>query len=339
MSKLLTVAIPCYNSENYMRHSVDSLLPSGEYLEILIIDDGSTDGTLKVAKEMEERYPGVVRAIHQENKGHGGAIMTGIKNAQAPYFKVLDSDDWVDSRALKEILTILSGFVNMNTKVDLVVSNFIYDKVGAKHKRVMRYTSALPSGKVINWDEVGKFPKGRYILMHSVIYRTELLKACNLNMPLHTFYVDNLFVYIPMAKVETIYYLNLDFYHYFIGRQDQSVQEDTMIKRIDQQIFVNKLMLDGVDLFTIRNDRKLRYMFNYLEIITTISTVLLIKSGTAENLKKKEELWRYIYDHHKDLYKKLRFGVLGIFINLPGRVGRKIVVGGYTLAQKFFGFN
>lgn len=339
MSKFLTVVIPCYNSQDYMLHCVETLLPAGKYLEILIVDDGSSDNTLTIAKQLEEAHPEVIRAIHQENKGHGGAIMTGIQNASCPFFKVVDSDDWVDSEILKEVLILLSGFINTETEVDLVVSNFVYDKVGSKHKRVMKYTASLPQGKVIGWDEVKKFHKGRYILMHSVIYRTQLLRECGMDLPAHTFYVDNLFVYVPMARVRTIYYLNQVFYHYFIGREDQSVHESTMIKRIDQQIQINKLMFESVDLSTVKNERQAQYMFNYLEIVTSISSILLIRSGTAENLKKKAELWRYIRDSHKALYRKLRYGLLGTILNLPGRSGRIIAIVMYKIAQKIVGFN
>ena len=98
--KLLTFAIPCYNSENYMRHCIDSLLPGGEDIEIIIVDDGSTkDRTAEIADEYEKKYPGIVRAIHQENGGHGEAVNCGLRNATGLYFKVVDSDDWVDQEA------------------------------------------------------------------------------------------------------------------------------------------------------------------------------------------------------------------------------------------------
>ena len=93
--KLLSVAVPCYNSAAYMRRCVDSLLPGGEEVEILIIDDGSADDTLSIARDYEQKHPGVVRAIHQENAGHGGAINTALRHASGLYFKVVDSDDWV----------------------------------------------------------------------------------------------------------------------------------------------------------------------------------------------------------------------------------------------------
>ena len=94
--KLLSIAIPCYNSENYMRKCVESLLVGGEDVEIIIVDDGSVkDRTAEIADEYAEKYPGIVKAVHQENGGHGAAVNAGIENATGLYFKVVDSDDWV----------------------------------------------------------------------------------------------------------------------------------------------------------------------------------------------------------------------------------------------------
>ena len=234
--KLLSVTVPCYNSQDYMRHCVETLLPGGDEVEILIVDDGSKDGTAAIADQLQAQYPTIVRAIHQENAGHGGAVMKGLENATGLYFKVVDSDDWVDTQVLKDLLALLRRFAQQGEGVDMVVSDFVYDKVGARHKKVMRYPFAIPQNKVLRWEEVGSFPKGHYLLMHSVIYRTQLLRESGLDLPRHTFYVDNLFVYVPMAQVKTLYYVDKVFYHYFIGREDQSVQEGVMIRRIDQQL-------------------------------------------------------------------------------------------------------
>ena len=91
--KLLTFAIPCYNSEAYMEKCIESLLPGGDDVEILIVDDGSHDRTAEIADAYEKKYLGIIRAIHQENGGHGEAVNTGIRNATGLYFKVVDSDD------------------------------------------------------------------------------------------------------------------------------------------------------------------------------------------------------------------------------------------------------
>ena len=126
--KLLSIAIPCYNSENYMRHCIESLLPGGDEVEILIVDDGSTkDRTGEIADEYARNYPNICRAIHQENGGHGEAVNAGLRNATGIYFKVVDSDDWVNEEAYKQILEVLRKFVYGQETLDMLVSNFVYE--------------------------------------------------------------------------------------------------------------------------------------------------------------------------------------------------------------------
>ena len=178
--KLLTVAIPCYNSQDYMEKCIDSLLIGGEDVEIIIVDDGSKDMTPEIADSYAKKHPEIVRAIHQENGGHGEAVNTGIRNAQGIFFKVVDSDDWVDAEAYQKILATLRELVGNGSQLDMLISNFDYDTEGAKHKKVMKYTSAIPKEKLFTWKDVRHFSKGQYILMHSVIYRTQLLRDCGL---------------------------------------------------------------------------------------------------------------------------------------------------------------
>lgn len=337
--KLLSVVIPCYNSQEYMKYCIESLLPGGEEVELLIVNDGSSDKTAEIADEYEKAYPNIIKAIHQENGGHGEAVNAGIRNASGLYLKVVDSDDWVDTRAYLKILNTLRTFTEEKQYIDMFISNFVYEKEGSKFKKVMKYDAVLPEGRVFSWDDIKEFKKGQYILMHSVIYRTELLRECKLVLPKHTFYVDNLFVYVPLKYVKNIYYLNVDFYRYFIGREDQSVNESVMIRRIDQQIKVNKLMIEQVDLESVENEKLYQYMLSYLEIITVVSGVLLIRSGTAENLQKKKELWNYIKETDRKVYRSLRYGIMGRMLNLPGRPGRQICVGAYKISQRIVGFN
>jgi len=322
-----------------MRHCIESLLPGGNSIEILIVNDGSVDKTAEIAEEYAKVYPNIVKAIHQENGGHGEAVNTGIRNASGLYFKVVDSDDWVDADAYAKILETLKQFVETGIQVDMLISNFVYEKEGARHKKTMHYVNVLPQERVLTWNEVNAFPTGKYILMHSVIYSTKLLHECGLELPKHTFYVDNLFVYIPLPYVKKLYYLNVDFYRYYIGRDDQSVNERVMISRIDQQIKVNKLMIDQVDIRKVANKRIRKYMIHYLEIITVISTIMLIRSGTKENLKKKKELWKYIKENDIRLYYRLKIGIMGVTVHIPGRVGRRVSVIAYKISQKVVGFN
>lgn len=340
--KLLSVAIPCYNSEAYMANCIESLLPGGDDVEIIVVNDGSKDGTAQIAQEYAQKYPTIVKAVDKENGGHGSAVNTGLEHATGLFFKVVDSDDWVDAQAYKKVLEKLSELAGNSPVLDMMISNFVYDKDGAKHKKVMKYSSrTLPKDRLFTWKEVGHFMKGQYILMHSVIFRTKMLKECGIKLPEHTFYVDNLFVFEPLPYVKNMYYLDETFYHYYIGREDQSVNERVMISRIDQQIRVNKRMMDYLTekKGMIREKQLKSYMLNYLDIITTISSIMLIKSGTDENLEKKKELWSYIKKKDGTIFRRLRYGLLGNCMNLPGKGGRMISVEGYKLCQKFFHFN
>lgn len=338
--KILTIVIPCYNSEAYMKKCINSVVTGGEDVEVLVVDDGSTDNTASIADEYERMYPGIVKAFHKENGGHGDAVNTGIRNASGKYLKVVDSDDWVGDDAYKKVLDVLKSAVKNDVELDMLMTNFVYDKAGVKRKKVMSYKNALPERKLITWDDEIKFTKSQYILMHSVIYRTQLLRECEMILPKHTFYVDNIFVFKPLPYVKKFYYINVDFYHYFIGRDDQSVNEKVMISRIDQQILVNKMMIDIFEEESKDMTPGLyKYMFQYLDMIMCVSSIMSILSDDKAILEKKAALWKYLKDKDSSLYKKLRTTLLGIWMNLPGRGGRLLSKIGYKITQKIFGFN
>ena len=148
--KLLSIAIPCYNSEKYMRKCIDSLLIGGEDVEILIIDDGSTkDRTAEIADEYEAQFPTIVRAIHKENGGHGSAVNTGIANATGLYFKVVDSDDWVKQDAYFKILDTLRELAGGGQALDMLISNYVYEKEGERRKKVIQYRHILDRKSVV----------------------------------------------------------------------------------------------------------------------------------------------------------------------------------------------
>ncbi|WP_368489592.1 glycosyltransferase family 2 protein [Clostridium sp. BJN0013] len=337
--KVLTVVIPCYNSADYMDRAIESLLIGNEDLEVLIVDDGSSDNTSIIADEYEEKYPNIIRAIHKENGGHGDAINTGLRYSKGIYFKVLDSDDWFDKNSLKKVLDILKNMINNSKPLDMLIANYVYENINMHKSKSINYKGAMPEEKIFTWDDLGHLKNSQNILMHSVIYLTEILKKCNLELPKHTFYVDNIFVYKPLPYVKTIYYVNVDLYRYFIGREDQSVNEKVMIKRIDQQIKVTKMIIDCYNPMIIKSKKLRKYMIKYLVMMMTISTVLLLKDNTEESLNKKEELWYYLNSKNRDLYEEINKSVLGLFMQIKGLLGRNIILLAYSLSRRIFGFN
>lgn len=336
--KLLTITIPCYNSAEYMDHAIESALKGGDEVEIIIVNDGSVDDTKEIAETYASKYPERIKVIHQENGGHGSAVNTGLANATGVYFKVLDSDDWLSERALKKMLQLMKDLLSDGNVIDLILANYVYEKPSEEKRKVMRYRTALPKDEIFGWDDVKFFRQSQYILMHSAIYRTKLLKDCGLELPKHTFYVDNIFVFQPLPYVKTMYYLDVNLYRYFIGREDQSVNEKNMIARIDQQLLVTRYMLTCHDVMLIKNKKLKNYMIKYLTMMMTVSSVYLIKADTEEALTKKEELWSNLEAHNKKLYRKIRSNILGRSMNLPGSFGRKIVEVGYSISKKIYGF-
>lgn len=319
---------------------IESCLDADDNVEVIIVNDGSSDGTSKKAHEWERRFPKKVVVIDQENSGHGGAVMAGLHAAHGLYFKVVDSDDWLDDDAMAKIMEYLDRQMEIREPTDMVIANYVYDKVHEGTHQTMRYKNVFPQGRQFGWDDIGHFKQSQYLLMHSVIYRTELLRECHLELPKRCFYVDNIFVYEPLPHVKSMYYMDVDMYHYFIGREGQSVNEKTMLSRIDQQLRVTKLMIDAVQLPEgVPNPKLARYMENYLSMMMCICSLFLRMSKTPEDERKREEIWAYLEEHNPLCYKSIRHSVINVFTNLPNGVGRNLGLGGYHLAQRIFKFN
>ena len=336
--KLITFAVPCYNSAAYMDRCIKTLLEAGDEAEIILVDDGSTDDTPAIADRYAEQYPDVVRVIHQPNGGHGEGVNQGLAHATGLYYKVVDSDDWLDVPSLHKVMDQLRTFAE--NPVDMVVCNYVYEHVEDNTSHTVNYRNVFPVGKVFTWEEIHKFLPSQNLLMHSVIYRSQLLRDCGLVLPKHTFYVDNIFVYQPLPFVKTMYYMDLDLYRYFIGRADQSVNESIMVKRVDQQLRVTRHMIDCQDLDALKGEKKLRaYMLHYLSMMMAVSDIFLLLDGSAEAKEKQKGLWQYLREHTSAaVYRSIRFGFGGV-TNLPFPKGDAIVVGGYRIARKIFKFN
>ena len=344
MKKLLTVVVPCYNSESCLARAVDSLLSGGERLEIVIVNDGSTDATPDIADDYARRYPRCVRVVHQPNSGHGGAIMAGLQAARGLFFRVVDSDDWVDPAALKRVLDAMEALDARGDAPDVFVTNYVFDKVGARHKHRVRYSGALPQNRVFGWLEIRRFRLGSFLMIHAVTFRTEMLRERDLALPEHTCYEDNLFVCLALARVEKLYYLDADLYHYLIGRPGQSTQHDVVMLRIDDQLRVNWEMIERVDLNGIREDKHRNYMMLHLELMTAATTSYCLASGRTENEAKLRALLSQIRRDRPQLYGWFCHGRLsrrpvGLMGEFPSRMEKRAVRLLYALARRYYGFN
>lgn len=337
--KLITFAIPSYNSQDYMRHCVDTLLTGGDDVEIIIVNDGSKDDTAKIADEYQQKYPTICKAIHKENGGHGSGVNAGLYAATGLYYKVVDSDDWVNEEALAKLISTIKTHIAEDNTPDLYITNFVYERLEDHSQRVREYTKKMPQG-FISWDKVKAFHYAEVLLMHSLTYKTEKLKENYFELPQHTFYVDNIFAYHPLPRMKKVYYLNVDLYRYFIGRADQSVNINNFKKRYDQQIRVMKMMFDSYKYDEIKKMPKglSKYLFHDLNALMITTLVFICVENKKEHREALNEMWQYMKKNDKKLYRKLRWRGYAFFpMCMPFGLRGKVLTKGYYAVSKKVG--
>ena len=317
-----------------MEKCIKSLLIGKDDVEIIIIDDGSKDNTGKIADKYQKKYPNIVKAIHQENGGHGEGINVGLKHATGKYFKVVDSDDWLDEDAYKKLLKEIK-----HIDTDLVVCNYDYTYTDGRSDQVISFANVYDEGKVLTWDDIHKFKVTQYPSLHSMMYKKSVLDKSNIDLPKHVFYEDNLFIYLPLVNTKTIYYLDLDLYRYYIGRADQSVQESQMIKRSSHQVLVSEKVCTAYDLTEIENKKLRKLMTRECIFLMTIGVVFSRLAFNKEGEKQYKELWKSVKEKNPKLYRRMRYFSMATFVSIPGKLGRQIMKLGYRFAHSLVNFN
>ena len=337
--KLLTVVVPCYNSAAYMEHAISSLLPGGEELDILLVDDGSTDDTGIIADRFAAAYP-QIRVIHQPNGGHGAGLNQGIRTALGMYFKVLDSDDRLDTEGLKALLDLLRQHTAPGHTADLVIHDYTYDKGDKQAVFTVNYASPLPQNKLFSWGECGHFNLTKQLIIHCLIYRTEMLREHSFRLPEHTFYEDNLYSYQPLPWTKNVLYLHRTVHAYNVGRNDQSVNEQNLIKRLDQ--LTNMVIQMAVcwhksDLEKLPRQLQ-QYMINYAAGQIWAVSALHFIADTPESYQLNQDMWSAINRFDPALCRALQRNPIGRMAHAKNPLSRKILIGAYRLGHKILQF-
>ena len=337
--KLLTVTVPCYNAQDYMERCLESIVPGGDELDVIIVDDGSTDRTGEIADQWAERYPGIVRVIHQENGGHGEGLNQGIKNARGLYFKSVDSDDRLDTDALKALLDRLREHADGDKQADLIVNDYVYDREDQPACFSVSYRGIFSPDRLNTWEDCRPFPPWKQFMIHSMGYRTGMLRDMGLVLPKHTFYEDNLYIYQPLPHTKKILYLDKPLYGYFIGREDQSVNEKVIIKRLPMVTNIARAMITSYSWKELaRLPRNLRqYMLSNIAGQMYTTSALQYQAG-EEGLRMNRELREAVRAFDEELYRHLkRTPAAGVTL-LPGALGRALTVGTYRAGRKMIRF-
>lgn len=346
---LISFIVPCYNSEEYMEKCIDSLMHFPEHTEIIIVDDGSTDSTPAICDRYVLNYPDTVKVIHQENRGHGGAINAGLAVSKGLYTKIVDSDDWLNPSSLETVIDRLIA-AEKDGGVDLLVTNYSYfrkavgERNGGGIEKTITYKSFFKPDVIETWDDVSvwKIRPWNQFLMHALTFRTEIVKKSGMTLPEKVYYEDNYIICSLFSHCKTILYLDLDFYVYLVGRTGQSVSRDVLKIRNNDVRMVTEMCWNLIDLDMIRGENKKLYHIMKHELWLLLSSAILFSRipRTREADIEVKEFCRRLKNHNKKYYYRFMIGNLFILLRIPGPIGRFVSLDiVLNIAHAFVGFN
>ncbi len=338
--KLLTITIPCYNSQDYMEKAIECAVKGGEQVEVIIVNDGSKDNTGAIADKYAQQYPSIVKVIHQENGGHGEGINQGLAHATGKYFFVLDSDDWFDEVQYQAVINKLSELESVGG-VDTLICGYTYVHDDKKLDRTVLYKNVLPQNRVFSWEETKKFKAKQCLTIHTNIIRTEVVRQSGLVMPKHMSYEDNLLVYIPLPLCKRFYYMNVSFYQYYIGRADQSVNETVLKKKCLQQKKASIMIATAHNLTELaKTQPKLaKYMEHEAKLLLCVAAVGMRLNKTPEMEKEHEQMWEEVIAFDPKVGKRIKNRSIAFFTSRKGGFGRWLCIFVYHLAQNVLHLN
>lgn len=300
MSKILTITIPTYNVEKYLRQCLDSfIIPEVlQDLEVLIVNDGSTDSSAQIAKKYVEKYPDTFTLINKENGGHGSTINTGIRAAQGKYFKVVDSDDWVDREAMVHLVEELK-----KGDTDLVFSNYYWvdHDTGKKTVEFEKPFADVEYYKEYIMDEL---PHDIFLKMHGYTIKREILRKIN-KIDEHCFYVDMEYVVFPIPYINTVKFIPDFVYQYRIGLPNQSMNPEKMKRNSENfdRVFHRLLTFYEEQQNEGLSSMKKSYIEHVLaRLFASRIKIYLSVPFSGENFGKMKELDKYVKINYTHIY-------------------------------------
>ena len=299
--KLLSVCVPSYNVQRCLDRCLYTLTSCeyAPYMDIIVVDDGSKDGTLQIAKEYEKQFPGIVRAVHKENGGHGSTINVAMDMAVGKYFRVVDSDDWIDSREQDKILArIKSGEID----TDIISANY--------HIVSLEEGTLLPIEQdfVVEYDKALDFSEidtdKAYFTMAGSMIKTDVIRKMDMKLQEKTFYVDVEFILFPVPYINTVMFVDNYVYKYSQGSNEQSVYVPNMVKRYDHHNRVMKRVIE-YRVNTPMGEAQAHYYDSILKrvLYTHYSLCTVYDSNKVEGYKRMGEFDRFILSVYPEMAK------------------------------------
>lgn len=302
--KILTITIPSYNVEAYLEDCLESFVNSEvmDDIEVLIVNDGSSDRTEEIARRYESKYPNTYRLINKENGGHGSTINTGAAEAKGKYFKVVDGDDWVDTRSFIRLVKVLKEI-----DADIVASNYTWINHTTKmpEERQEHPFEKIEYNRMYNFEEI----VGKTIIdMHATTVKTELYRKAGEQIDEHTFYVDVEFIAFPIPYVQTVYFIEDHVYQYRLGLPGQSMSIQKMQKNLKNHLKVLMRLnqyCNKIEQFA--PEANLEYIRELTATILTSQMKIYISFPLKNGMRKKAmKLDAYFYHKNRAVYDKVR---------------------------------
>ncbi len=298
--KLLTVVVPAYNVENYLDECLHSFIDERvlEKVEVLVVNDGSTDETAKIASRYEHSYPQTFRLITKENGGHGSTINRGLAEAQGTYFKVVDGDDWVDTDNFVRLVRLLG-----RTDADIVASNYTWIDHETKQptKKQEHPFNGIEYGRQYDFSEIADKV---FMDIHAMTVRTDTARKSGEKIDEHTYYVDVEYVTFPIPYVETVLFQKESVYRYRLGRPGQSMSIEKMQKNLKNHLRVllhlnryYEKVKDWAD-----EDRRLYMNRQIAQMLTSQMKIYISFPMKSKMRKEAMKLDAYFYHKNRDAY-------------------------------------
>lgn len=302
--KTLSILVPVYNTEKYIKRCMDSILLKEilDDIEVILVNDESKDNSLKIIKQYEKKYPQSVIIIDKKNGGHGSTINEGLKIATGKYFRVIDSDDWVNSIDFIKLVKKIK-----NEDVDLIVTNYTKEIISSGISEKIVWNN-LKDNKTYNFDNFDlSILNQNYFVMANSMYKTKVLKDSKLKLMEKTFYVDMQYNVVPILYIKDFKFLDLDIYRYFIGRADQSMNLQNFVKNRSNHEIVMKYLIEyftkNSNKFSKNKKEYIRQIIFYMLITHYYIYCVYSKKDKKQIYKEIKSFDNYLKEINIELYK------------------------------------
>lgn len=325
--KILTICVPCYNNQAVLANTIESYLFIKDDVEIIIADNGSLDNTLTIAKEYQNKYPGIIKVI-STNGNLGNAINEAINEASGLYFKIVTHGDYLSKDGLAKALKTLKDLLRIQSNLDMLLCNYEYTGNNMKKSKVVDYKNIFPLDKVFKWHQVKHIKNNQLLNSKALIIKTDILRNKKIDLAKYHVYTKDLFVLSVLPLVSSMYYLDMVLYHTNLTNFNKN-------ENIDDYIESTKAMIDFYNYNELKSRKQRLYMIKHIGFVTANTMIMLTKQNMVEANVKKDELWNYLQIHNQNLYKSIKGTVLGKLVLTDNKITNKIIVKKYKLENKF----